>query len=105
MDDAARVDQMAERLRQEPYDLLRNDCITKSFRLKHQCAQQGIPARVAICIGLARAKLLGREVTLPVIHAWVEVDRVRIETSRPIGASGTWGIVPASIRPVIKGRL
>lgn len=102
MRDVARADQMAERLRQEPYHLLGNDCIIKSFRLKRQCARLGIPAKVAICIGLARARLFGRGVTLPVIHAWVEVDKVRIETSRPIGASGTWGIVPVNIRPVIK---
>ena len=35
------------------------------------------------------------------IHAWVEVDGRRIETSRPIGSRGFMGIIPANIRPII----
>ena len=52
-------------------------------------------------IGLARARLFGRWLTIPVIHGWGEVEGKRIETSRPLGASGIWGIIPANIKPVI----
>ena len=96
-----RVETLADPLRREPYRLLTNDCITKSVRLKRLCRAEGISVKVVVCIGLARAKWFGRWLTIPVVHGWVEVDRKRIETSRPLGASGLWGIVPAMIRPVV----
>jgi hypothetical protein len=92
---------IAEKLRQEPYHLLNNDCITKSQRLKKECRRAGIPVKVVICIGLARAKWFGHWLTIPVIHGWGEVEGVRVETSRPLGSSGIWGIVPVNIRPII----
>ena len=64
------VEKQAEKLRQEPYDLFRNDCISKSTRLKQQCKAAGLEARVVVCIGLARAKWFKRWLTIPVIHAW-----------------------------------
>ncbi len=48
-----------------------------------------------------RIRLFGRRIVIPVIHGWGEVEGRRIETSRPIGSSGLWDIVPANIRPVI----
>lgn len=105
MGNVEQADELAEKLRQEPYHLFGNDCIIKSFKLKRECAKLGIPVRVVICIGLARARFFGRWLTIPVIHAWGEVSRQRIETSRPIGAAGIWGIVPVNIKPVIAIRL
>jgi hypothetical protein len=101
MGNIAKADEIAEKLRQEPYRLLNNDCITKSVRLKRQCRALGIPVRVVVCIGLARARWFGRWLTIPVLHGWGEVEGKRIETSRPLGSSGIWGIVPVNIRPVI----
>jgi len=99
-----RAEEIAERLRQEPYHLLKNDCITKSIRLKRECRALGIPARVVACIGLARAQFFGRRFTIPVVHGWGEVEGQRIETSRPLGSSGIWGIIPVNIKPVIAVR-
>jgi hypothetical protein len=93
---------MAEKIRQEPYHLFRNDCITKSRRLKKACVDQGIPAKQVVCLGYARAKLLDQTLWVPVIHGWVEVNGRRIETSRPLGHSGFIGIVPVNIKPLIK---
>lgn len=93
--------EIAERLRQEPYILFKNDCLTKSLRFKKECLAVSIPARVVICIGLAKAKWLGHWLTMPVFHGWGEVEGRRIETSRPLGSSGVWGIVPVNIRPII----
>jgi hypothetical protein len=92
---------IAEKLRQEPYRLFRNDCISKSVRFRRECGAVGIGARAVACIGLSRARLLGCWLTIPVIHGWGEVEGKRIETSRPLGSSGIWGIVPMNIRPVI----
>lgn len=50
-----KAEQIPEKLRQEPYRLVVNDCIAKSIRLKKGCKPLGIPARVVVCIGLARA--------------------------------------------------
>ena len=104
MNNLEKAEKIAERLRQEPYNLLRNDCLTKSVRLKRECKALGIPARAVACIGLARARLFERWLTIPVIHGWGEVEGKRIETSRPLGASGIWGIIPANIKPIIKAR-
>jgi hypothetical protein len=101
MSNLERAESIAEKLRQEPYSLLRNDCITKSVRLKKACQAVGIPVRVVICVGLARARWFGHWLTIPVIHGWGEVEGKRIETSRPLGSSGLWGIVPVNIKPVV----
>ncbi len=101
MDEIEKAEEIAEELRREPYSLLTNDCITKSIRLKRRCRALGISARVVLCVGLARARWFGRELTIPVIHGWGEVVGKRIETSRPLGSAGIWGIIPVDIRPVI----
>ena len=95
---------IAERLRQEPYIFLKNDCFIKSVRLKRECQALGIPARVVACIGLSRARLFGIWLTIPVVHGWAEVEGKRIETSRRLGASAICGIIPVNIRPVVKIR-
>ena len=104
MSNLEEVEETAERLRQEPYDFLKNDCFIKSIRLKRECKALGIPAKVVACIGLARARLFGTWLTIPVIHGWAEVKGKRIETSRPLGSSAMWDIVPVNIRPVITVR-
>lgn len=101
MSNLEKTEKIAERLRQEPYVLFKNDCIGKSRRFKRECRAQGIPARVAVCLGVSKARLFGRWLTVPVIHAWGEVEGRRTETSRPLGSSGVCGIVPMNSRPVI----
>ena len=101
MSNLEKVEEIAEKLRQEPYSLFKNDCITKSLRLKRECKAKGIQASAVACIGLARARLFGRWFTIPVLHGWCEVEGRRIETSRPLGSAGLWGIVPVNIKPVI----
>ena len=101
MSDIEKAEGIAERLRQEPYHTFSNDCIIKSIRFRSRCRAAGIPARAVVCIGLARARWFGRWLTIPVIHGWGEVEGKRIETSRPLGSSGTWGIVPINVRPVM----
>ncbi len=95
------AEEIAEKLRQEPYHLFKNDCFVKSVKFKKRCEAVGIPARAVACIGFARARFFGRWFTIPAIHGWGEVEGKRIETSRPIGAAGRWGIVPVYIKPII----
>ena len=71
---------------------------TKSVRFKRVCVSNGIKARVAVCIGLARAKWFRPWLVIPVIHGWGEVEGKRIETSRPLGSSGLSGIIPVNVR-------
>ena len=101
MDNFKKAEELAEKLRQEPYVLFKNDCISKSLRLKRQCKDLGIDASVVVCIGISKAKWFGQCLTIPVIHGWGEVEGKRIETSRPLGSKGTWSIVPVNIEPVI----
>ena len=100
-----KAEEIAERLRREPYNLLTNDCFIKARKFKRECKALGIPARVVACIGLVRARVFGLWwMTIPVIHGWAEVEGKRIEVSRPAGVPGTWGIIPATIRPIITVR-
>jgi hypothetical protein len=97
--------EIAERLRHEPSNLLTNDCFIKSIKMKRWCGKLGIPAQVVACIGVVRAKVFRLWwLTIPVIHGWVEIDGRRMEVSRPLGAAGTWGVIPGNIRPVIRLR-
>ena len=98
------AENIARPIRYEPYHLLSNDCIIKSIKFKRACRKLGITAKVVVCIGLAKAKWFGRWLTIPVIHGWGEIQGQRIETSRPLGVSGIWSIVPVNIRPVIEVR-
>jgi hypothetical protein len=99
----ARAEEIAERLRQEPYRLVINDCLTKSIRFRRECRKLGIDARLVFCAGLvpARMPLLQRRITVFVLHAWGEVDGERMEVSRPLGAEGILGIRPVEIRPIL----
>ncbi|RLC94430.1 MAG: hypothetical protein DRI39_02890 [Chloroflexi bacterium] len=98
-----KAEQIAEHLRQEPYRLLINDCLTKSIRFRRECRKLGIDARLVFCAGLvpARIPILGRRITVLVLHAWGEVAGERMEVSRPLGAEGILGIRPVEIRPVL----
>ena len=98
---AVLVEEIAERLRQEPYHLLTNDCIIKSVRLKRECRRLGIKVKVVVCLGTVKARWFGRWLVIPVVHGWGELNGKRIETSRPLGTRGIWGIVPVNIRPVL----
>lgn len=98
------AENIAESLRQEPYQLFRNDCLFKSLRFRSQCHKQGIKAYLVWCaLGLTKARfpLLG-EVTIPYLtHFWGEVKKQRFETSRPLGSSGILSIVPSKMKPII----
>ena len=105
MSNLEKAQEMAERLRKEPYRFLTNDCLIKSAKLKKECKPLGIPVRIVACIGLVRAQVFRLWwMTIPVVHGWAEVEGKRVEVSRPIGVSGMWGIIPANIKPVIKVR-
>ena len=97
------AEKVAEALRQEPYHLFRNDCLTKSLRFCSECHKIGIKARLVFCVlGLTKARLpiLG-EVTIPYSpHFWGEVEGRRFETSRPLGNHGYFAIVPSMIKPL-----
>ena len=69
MSQLEKAEEIAEKLRQEPYHLFKNDCLIKAIRFKKKCQAAGIPARAVACIGMARAHLFGRWWTIPVIHS------------------------------------
>ena len=108
MDELETAEGIAENLREEPYHLFHNDCLTKSLRFRSECRKRGISAHIVWCaLGLTRSKIpfLG-EVIIPYsTHFWGEVRGQRFETSRPLGSQGTLGIVPSKIKPIIAIRL
>jgi hypothetical protein len=103
----AKVNEIAESLRHEPYRLFFNDCLVKSVRFTKECKKAGISAKIVCCVGLASARipLLSRRLSLPVIHVWAEVEAERIEVSRPLGSRGILDIVPMDIKPILRVRI
>ena len=103
----AKAEEIAERLRHEPYRLFLNDCLVKSIRFVRESKRAGIDARIVFCLGSvsARMPLLSRRLTVPTLHAWGEVEGERIEVSRPLGAHGMLDVIPKDIRPMLKVRL
>ncbi|MFC1873494.1 hypothetical protein ACFLW3_01615 [Chloroflexota bacterium] len=101
MSNLEKAELIAKKLRQEPYNILTNNCFTRSRRLKQGCKVVGIAVRVVACIGLARARLFGSWLTIPVVHGWGEVEGRRVETSWPLDYPIIWGIFPEKVRPLI----
>lgn len=97
-----KLEKLIREITEEPFHLFSNNCFHKSFRFKHKCRELGIMARVVIvCLGLNRARWFGRWVTIPVPHAWGEVEGKRIELGRPPGTPGLWETVGENVKPVI----
>ncbi len=108
MSDLETAEDIAEKLRQEPYHPFRNDCLSKSLRFRSECRKRGIEAHLVWCtLGLAKVKpRFPGEVTIPCFtHFWGEVGEQRFETSRPLGSQGAFGIVPSEIKPIVKVRV
>lgn len=98
------AEEIAEKLRQEPYHLFRNDCFTKSRRFVRECQKRNIEAKLVWCVlGLVKAKLpiIGFRTFPYSLHFWGEVEGKRFETSRPLGSAGGLGIIPKDIKPII----
>jgi hypothetical protein len=91
---------IADSLRNEPFHTLRNNCLVKSFRFKRQCLKEGIAARVVIAFCCAPVRRGCFNLTIPIIHAWAEVDGRRIEVARPLCQPGPWGTLDSEVRPV-----
>lgn len=100
-------EEIAEKYRQEKYHLLCNNCLTKSVRFARECKRLGIDARVVFCLGSAPARLpgLSKPLSIPVLHAWGEVDGERIELSHPLGYEGILGMMPGKVKALVKLRL
>ncbi len=94
------MEEVADRLRAEPFHTLRNNCLVKSFRFKRECARRGIRARVVISLGYTRVKRRLR-LTIPIIHAWGEVEGKRIEVARPLDEPSLWGTLDSEVQPVL----
>lgn len=99
----SKVDEIAERLRNEPYHFLpfRSNCIGKSFRFKRECIEAGIEARVVICSGIVEIRKFDFHFGLPVIHGWGEADHRRIELARPLDEESPFGSFDIDLRPII----
>lgn len=98
-----KVDEIAEKLRQEPYHILpmKYNCVGKSFRFKKECINTGIKARVVICFGIVTTRRFGPLLKVPMIHGWGEVDNKRIEVARPLDEKSPWGTFDIDLKPII----
>ena len=91
---------VADSIRVEPFHSLWNNCLVKSFRFKRECARRGIEARVVISFGYTRFIRRVR-LTIPIIHAWGEVEGRRIEVARPLDEPSVWGTLDSEVKPLV----
>jgi len=94
------MEELADRLRAEPYHVLWNNCLVKSFRFKRRCLKKGIKVRVVIVLGITRV-IRRIHLVIPIIHAWAEIESCRIELARPLEEPSLWGTKDSAIRPLI----
>jgi hypothetical protein len=98
------AEEIAQKLREEPYHLFRNDCFSKSIRFCRECQRRGITSKLVWCLlGLAKTTFpaVGK-VAIPIsTHFWGEVEGERLETARPLGDKGFLGVVGSEIRPLL----
>ena len=98
-----KVDEIAEKLRQEPYHIfpVRYNCIGKSVRFKKECLRAWIRARVLICFGIVKTRRFGPLIIIPMIHGWGEVEGRRIEVARPLDEKSPWGTFDIDLEPMV----
>ncbi len=94
------VEEVADSIRAEPFHSLWNNCLVKSFRFKRECARRGIAARVVVSLGYTRVVRRIR-LTIPIIHAWGEVEGRRVEVARPLDEPSVWGTLDGEVRPLV----
>jgi hypothetical protein len=98
------AEEIAQKLREEPYHLFRNDCFLKSIRFCKGCQKRGITSKLVWCLlGLAKTTFpaVGK-VAIPIFtHFWGEVEEERLETARPLGDKGFLGVVGSEIIPLL----
>jgi hypothetical protein len=94
------VEEVADSIRREPFHALWNNCLVKSFRFKRECARRGIEARVVVSLGYTRV-IRHIRLTIPIFHAWGEVECRRIEVARPLDEPGVWGTLDSEVKPLV----
>ncbi len=96
-----KLNKLIEKIREESYHLLTNNCFGKSFKFKRKCHELGVEVRIVICIGLVKAKWFGHWVTILVPHGWADMNGIRIELGRQLGTPGLWETIGEEIKPIV----
>lgn len=94
------LEEIADSIRAEPFHILTNNCLIKSFRFKRECALRGIKAKVVISFGYTRVTRFIKLI-IPIIHAWAEVEGKRMEVARPLDEPGPWGTLDSEVKPLV----
>jgi len=96
---------MAERLRQEPFNIITNNCLIKSLRFKRECKRIGIDAYVVIAVGIVGLERFNLSLKLLFVHGWAEINGQRIEVARPLNQKSPWGTFDIDFRPLARIRI
>jgi len=92
---------IADRLRQEPFNTITNNCIIKSLRFKRECKRIGVDAYVVIAVGIVRLERFNLSLKLLFAHGWAEVNGRRIEVARPLNQKSPWGTFDIDFKPLV----
>jgi len=99
-----KIDEIAEKLRQESFHTITNNCLIKSFRFKRECKRIGVDAQVVITVGIVRLERFNLSLKLPFAHGWVEINGERIEVARPLNKKSPWGTFDIDFKPLVRIR-
>ena len=92
---------IAEKLRREPFHMLRNNCLIKSLRFKRECRKFGVDVRVVFALVLTPCAKHPLPPWVIWFHGWAEINGQRIELARPLDERNAANSFDIDIRPVV----
>jgi len=95
------VEHIAERLRKEPFHMLRNNCLLKSLRFRKECRKIGVGVRIVFALVLTPCARSPLPPWVVWFHAWAEIKGQRIELARPLDERNAANSFDIDIRPII----
>ncbi len=101
MDEKPQVALIAERIRKEPFNMLTNNCLRKSFKFRKECRKIGIEVGIVFALVLTRCDKFPLPRYVVWFHGWAVVDGRRIELARPLDEKNTANTFDIDIRPLV----
>ncbi len=96
-----KVEEIAERLRKEPFHMFGNNCLQRSLKFREECLKVGVSVRVVLALVLTPCKRFLLPPYIIWFHAWAEIDGRRIELARPLNERNTANTKDIELKPII----
>ena len=96
-----KIEEIAERIRHEPFHSLTNNCFIKSIKFKRACSKLDIRVAVVASLSTVEFRRWGIHFWFLIIHAWAFANERRLEVARPLDEKSLWGTFDIDVIPII----